>query len=285
LYLGGSSSLAQNGDVEFAHKELISQKSNESTTNSESQFSIDQQNNTGTYNLTSKFSSTVDSNGLELIKLPKMSVARCSHGVIAFEGKLYIVGGYDRGECLDLCEVYDPTSNQLSKFEPMLNKRGRAAITWLENQSTIFCVGGSNGHEDLNSIEYYDMTQAKWTEIKFDFELGCTNLGAIACEKYVYLVGLKDKSAKLLSRSSCLRYEPTTNTFHRIAGLNNGRSQSALVWIHTSLISNSNINSNSNGSGEKTKNKGDNLLFVFGGHDQIKVSAFKFYVQQSLTNL
>jgi len=82
-------------------------------------------------------------------------------------------------------------------------------------------------------------------------------LGAIACERYVYLVGLKDRSTKSLSRSSCLRYEPNTNTFHRIAPLNSGRSQSALVWVPSSLINNA-------------QKREDNLLFVFGGYDQIK---------------
>lgn len=249
-----NNNIIPNSDLETKESLLKSQKSND--LNSESQFSIDQQNNTGAYHDLARLNSN-GTNTSDMEKLPKMSVARCSHGVIAYDNKLYIVGGYDRGECLDLCEIYDPAKNLMSKFESMENRRGRAPITWLESQTSIFCVGGSNGHEDLNSIEYYDMKTKKWTEIKFDFELGCTNLGAIACEKYVYLVGLKDKSAKLLSRSSCLRYEPTTNTFHRIAGLKNGRSQSALVWTPSSLIS------------QDAKND-DNLLFVFGGHDQIK---------------
>jgi hypothetical protein len=237
-------------DLNIAYK---SQKSNDSTFNDPN--SLEHQQNHNELTRLASTTSTISTNDYE--KLPKMSAARCSHGCIAYENKLYIVGGYDRGECLDLCEIYDPAINKISIFENMNNRRGRAAITWLESQSSIFCVGGSDGHEDLNSIEYFDMKKGKWTEIKFDFELGCTNLGAIACEKYVYLVGLKDRATKSLSRSSCLRYEPNTNTFHRIAPLNSGRSQSALVWVLSSLIN----------SDQKRE---DNLLFVFGGYDQIK---------------
>ena len=67
----------------------------------------------------------------------------------------------------------------------------------------------------------------------------------MAYKNFIYLVGLKGDGGKSLSRSSCLKYEPDTNEFKRIAELNSGRSQSALVC--------------SNG-----------FLYVFGGHDQIR---------------
>ena len=101
---------------------LNSQMSNSSdtstTSHTESQFSLDQQNNTGKCANTLKPANQVNSNlanqaSQEADRLPKMSMARASHGVVAYEKKLYIIGGYDRGECLDLCEVYDPATNQM----------------------------------------------------------------------------------------------------------------------------------------------------------------------------
>ena len=127
-------------------------------------------------------------------------------------------------------------------------------------------VGGSDGHEDLNSIEYYDMAKRKWSKIKFDFDIGCTNLGAIACDKYIYLVGLKNQATKSLSRSSCLKYEQATNTFHRIAELNSGRSQSALVLFTPPAPASVGGTGGTGGN----NNNNNNMLFVFGGYDQIK---------------
>ena len=223
---------------------------------SESQFSLDQQNNSGQFQNIAHQKSNANS---ESEKLPKMCVARCSHGVIPYENKLYIVGGYDRGECLDICEIYDPATNKIEKFEQMENRRGRASIIWFEKDKSIYALGGSDGHSDLNSIECFSIEKRKWKSIKFDFELSCTNLGAIACKEFIYLVGLKDNGGKSLSRSTCLRYEPATNAFTRISELNHGRSQSALVWISTPA-----------GSVSEESKLENYFLYVFGGHDQIR---------------
>jgi len=209
------------------------------------------------------------SNGLDFEKLPKMSVARCSHGVIAYDNKLFIIGGYDRGECLDMCEVYDPITNTIERIESMVNRRGRAAITWFKKENSIYAMGGSDGHEDLNSIECYSLEKRTWTSIKFDFELSCSNLGTISCSNFIYLVGLKGDGGKSLSRSSCLKYDPTENTFIRMGELNHGRSQSALVIVPFKSRS----ANNSNETIDKlftTDSSNSFHLYVFGGHDQIR---------------
>jgi len=112
-------------------------------------------------------SSTLDSE-----KIPRMSVARASHGVVAFENRLFIIGGYDRGECLNQCEVYDPVANTMTQMPAMSQRRGRAAITYFEKESSVYVMGGSNGHQDLNSIESFDMVNGHWKCREFDFDLG-----------------------------------------------------------------------------------------------------------------
>lgn len=109
---------------------------------------------------------------IEYEKLPRMATARASHGAISYGDKLYIIGGYDRGECLDQCEIYDPVTNTMSPIEPMTYRRGRAAITHFAHENAIYVMGGSDGQNDLNSIEYFDIAENKWICNKFDFELG-----------------------------------------------------------------------------------------------------------------
>lgn len=193
--------------------------------------------------------SAMSSSSLDLERLPKMQVPRASHGLIGYQNKLYIIGGYDRGECLSACEIYDPLTNTIEQLDPMHCRRGRAAVTWLGKDESIYVIGGSDGHEDLNSLEYYNLSKKEWKLIKFDYQLACTNLGAIACQNCIYLVGLKNE--KNSARTICLKYEPDTNQFTRLANLNNGRSQSALVWLQ-------------NCTGV------DFYLYVFGGYDQYR---------------
>ena len=140
------------------------QMSNDSPPHIESQFSLDQQNNQCQVN--PKRPNSVNGNChastiQDADRLPKMSVARCSHGVVVYEKKLYIIGGYDRGECLDMCEIYDPYTNLMQTMEKnMENRRGRASIVWFANENAIYALGGSDGHEDLNSIECYNIEKA-----------------------------------------------------------------------------------------------------------------------------
>jgi len=255
----------------------------------ESQFSLDQQSigsdlNQGRLNSKSDNSSTSatstnanapNASSTNLVsldsmeKLPKMSVARCSHGLIAYDNKLYIIGGYDRGECLDTCEVYDPVTNKLNTFGSMVSRRGRAAISWFARDNSIYVMGGSDGHEDLNSLEIYNTEKRAWSMVKFDFDLSCSNLATTACQNYIYLVGLKGDGGKSLSRSSCLKYDPVENQFIRMAELNHGRSQSALVLVPFKSRSNNSSNEAINNmSGEQSR--ASFYLFVFGGHDQIR---------------
>ncbi len=192
--------------------------------------------------------STISNTSCDFERLPKMQTPRSGHGCITYKNKLYIIGGYDRGDCLNLCELYNPIENKLEEVRTMHCRRGRAAVTWYEKDKSIYVIGGSDGHEDLNSLEYFNIEKNEWTMIKFDYELACTNLGAIACENYIYLVGLKNEKSS--ARTICLKYEPQTQKFIRLANLNNGRSQSALVWLSTENL--------------------EYYLYVFGGYDQYR---------------
>jgi hypothetical protein len=212
-------------------------------------------------------------NSIEVDKLPKMSVARCTHGCIAYNRKLYIVGGYERGECLNTCEVYDPIRNSIECMQPSMHeKRGRAAIVFYSKNSSIYVIGGSNGHEELNSIERFNMDCNEWTTIKFDFELACNNTSIASCLNYIYVVGLRSVSSKALSWSSCLRYDPIANVFERIADLNYGRSQSALVWYSDESINQNNVQQQQDESAALgvTASAHPGYLYVFGGHDHIR---------------
>ena len=153
-------------------------------------------------------------------KLTKMVSSRCSHGLVSINKKLYIIGGYDRGECLTKCEIYDPIENKFQSFDSLNNRRGRSATIYIEKLNSIVVFGGSNGHRELNSLEKYDFNLNKWTSIPFEVSFDCVNVGITTDDDYVYLVGIHDSKAH--KPIHCLKYEPISNTFQCISDLNSG---------------------------------------------------------------
>ena len=72
-------------------------------------------------------------------------------------------GGYDRGECLNLVELYDVETNTWSLLPPMKHNRGRFDITCVGGD-VIYAVAGSNGQAEINSVEKFDAKVGKWTK-------------------------------------------------------------------------------------------------------------------------
>ena len=74
-----------------------------------------------------------------------------------------VVGGYDRGECLNSVESFDLTTNTWTPLKPLLVARGRFAVAELDG--CLYACGGSNGQMDLCSAECYDPNTASWTSL------------------------------------------------------------------------------------------------------------------------
>jgi influenza virus NS1A-binding protein len=76
------------------------------------------------------------------------------------------LGGYDRGDCLDTIEEYDPINDKWNLLAiPMTSRRGRVSATIVQDK--IYVCGGSDGQQELNTGEVFDLkTMDKWISIK-----------------------------------------------------------------------------------------------------------------------
>jgi hypothetical protein len=76
------------------------------------------------------------------------------------------IGGYNRGDCLDTIEQFDPNKKTWKLLPyPMSNRRGRVSATIVHNK--IYVCGGSDGQKELNTGECFDLkSMDKWSMIK-----------------------------------------------------------------------------------------------------------------------
>lgn len=68
-----------------------------------------------------------------------MSESKCGLGVAELDGKLIVVGGYGRAECLRSVESYDPSTNEWTEELSLSEARGRVQIA--VSNGTIYAVG------------------------------------------------------------------------------------------------------------------------------------------------
>lgn len=78
----------------------------------------------------------------------------------------FILGGYNRGDCLDTVEQFNPIENTWKLLSsPMTSRRGRVSAAIVNNK--IYVYGGSDGQKELNTGECFDLkTMRKWSMIK-----------------------------------------------------------------------------------------------------------------------
>ncbi|XP_077283811.1 influenza virus NS1A-binding protein homolog isoform X1 [Arctopsyche grandis] len=85
--------------------------------------------------------------------LAQLERPRCAYGMAVLEGKIIVCGGYDRVECLNSVEIYDPEKNRWTNLNDMRQQRGRFNIAQVGNR--VYAIGGSDGHVELDSVEMY----------------------------------------------------------------------------------------------------------------------------------
>jgi influenza virus NS1A-binding protein len=158
-----------------------------------------------------------------------MSESKCGLGVAEYDGKLIVVGGYGRTECLKSVESYCPISNKWQQELSLNEARGRVQIAVIDN--IIYAVGGSNGITELDTVECLTMSdknneKAKWKKCaKLPFPR--SNAGICSLNGKIYCIGGNSTGQNGIKQ--CDVYNPETNSWSSIAPLNNGRCQAGVI--------------------------------------------------------
>lgn len=167
-----------------------------------------------------------------------MSESKCGLGVAELEGKLIVVGGYGRAECLRSVESYCPTTNTWTEELSLSEARGRVQIAVING--VIYAVGGCNGTTELDTVECLALGKAennetpkKWKKCsKLPFSR--SNAGVCALDGKIYCIGGWNGQAGI---KQCDVYCPQTDKWTSIAPLNTGRCQAGVfafnnkIWV------------------------------------------------------
>jgi influenza virus NS1A-binding protein len=163
-----------------------------------------------------------------------MSESKCGLGAAEHEGKLIVVGGYGRTECLKSVESYCPITNKWTEELSLNEARGRVQVSIIDN--VIYAVGGSNGVNELDTVECLALSKEevkkKWKKCaKLPFPR--SNAGVCALGNKIYCIGGNSTGQNGIRQ--CDVFDPETNKWSSIAPLNTGRCQAGVVAFNGKL--------------------------------------------------
>ncbi|XP_071403460.1 gigaxonin [Centroberyx affinis] len=171
-----------------------------------------------------------DANRQAWIELQPMSVARLSHGVVAAEGYLFVMGGMDEHKTvLDSGERYDPESNTWSPIPPMIQARQNFGVAELDGM--IYVLGGENQEIELLTVEVFDPHFSTWklqTSMTMVRKVGCY----ATMNKKIYAMG-GGSYGKLYDSVEC--FDPKTQQWTGLCPLKERRFGSVACGVGQEL--------------------------------------------------
>jgi len=89
-----------------------------------------------------------------------MPQAGCAYAIAAYEGELYLFGGWNGSTYVSESYRYDPVANEWHALSPMPTRRGFVGAGVIGEH--IYVVGGYDGEAELATCEVYDPRADNW---------------------------------------------------------------------------------------------------------------------------
>ena len=118
-----------------------------------------------------------------------MNIARCTHGLVAAQGKLFAIGGLNpRDGTLKSVECFDPPSRVWRSIAPLNTARSHPAVAVLDDK--LYAIGGM-GPEPLSSVECLDLSvpNGQWTTVAPMITARAGIKGAVVTGGKMYIAG------------------------------------------------------------------------------------------------
>ncbi|XP_054163474.1 kelch-like ECH-associated protein 1 [Oppia nitens] len=161
--------------------------------------------------------------------IESLSIARNLFNLVAFNNKLYAIGGNHDSDNLDINEVYDPNTGNWTYTASLITKRFGAGADVLNNK--IYVCGGrsdKNGDgQEISSCESYSTETGKWQSLA-PMSVARSFHALVAHEGYLYAIGGE-------SKETVERYDPKTNLWTPVASLTQKRSLPGAVVYNNKI--------------------------------------------------
>ena len=91
----------------------------------------------------------------------RLLTKRCGHSTVAYDEKLFVIGGHSKEHVLSSVEVYSSKTNQFSFVAKMNIPRFNFGCCVVN--SNLYVIGGILSDDtETNKVEMYDFEKNKW---------------------------------------------------------------------------------------------------------------------------
>ncbi|XP_043548744.1 kelch-like protein 24 [Chiloscyllium plagiosum] len=121
------------------------------------------------------------------VRVASLNKGRWRHRMVALQGKLYAVGGFNGFSRMSSVECYDPNSNSWSFTAPLLESVSSAAVVACLGK--LYVIGGALTNQlNSNKVQCYDPVKDDWTfAASSPFAQRCIN--AVTVNNMIYIMG------------------------------------------------------------------------------------------------
>jgi len=124
-----------------------------------------------------------------------------SYAIAAYEGKLYLFGGWDGEDYLDQVLEYDPEEDRWEEKTPLPSGRRNASA--VSSGGSIYVIGGYGGEEALADVDIYTPSLDKGSEDPWrsaaSLPEGRYGLGSVEISDVIYVIGGESRGGQELS--------------------------------------------------------------------------------------
>ncbi|XP_065299331.1 kelch-like protein 10 isoform X3 [Dermacentor albipictus] len=111
---------------------------------------------------------------------------RAYHGLVALDGLIYMIGGFDGSQCFNCVRCFNPLLHRWTERACMHVARCYVSVAVLDGK--IYALGGYDGDRRTNTAERYDPTTNTWSLIA-DMNDQRSDACATVVDSKVYIVG------------------------------------------------------------------------------------------------
>ena len=161
-----------------------------------------------------------------------MHHVRSDAACVAFQGRIFIIGGFD-GEIIHRSvEIYDPRNNTWT-FGPELNIR-RSGVRAVVYNDKLYVVGGYNGLQRQKTMEVFDPSTSNFfVHLNYQMNTGRSNFAMSVLDDKILVMGGYDGTGV---SKECECFDERTRTWTKTKPLTRARSALEAVTLdHFSL--------------------------------------------------